>query len=142
MGFEYSSPWSVHQQLDHRIKDVPWADFFSQHCALPERPRVVRAFPSLSPKPLPPARMKTSFILVASVALSLATGLSVSAADFSPRPEERQLPRAMHSQMDVHPSITVGLKDTDIVGSDNRALQAAVDYIGQLGGGTVEIGPG
>jgi hypothetical protein len=86
--------------------------------------------------------MKTSFLLSASAALSLATGLSASAADFSPRPEERQLPRAMHSQMDVRPAITVGLKDADIVGADNRALQAAVDYIGQLGGGTVEIGPG
>lgn len=39
-------------------------------------------------------------------------------------------------------SITVGLKDADIIGSDNRALQAAVDYVAGLGGGTVEIGPG
>ena len=39
-------------------------------------------------------------------------------------------------------SITVGLKDADIVGSDNRALQAAVDYVAGLGGGTVDIGPG
>src|SRR5204863_5396413 len=38
--------------------------------------------------------------------------------------------------------ITVGLRDADIVGSDNRALQAAVDYIAGLGGGTVEIGAG
>jgi len=36
-------------------------------------------------------------------------------------------------------SITVGLEDADIVGSDNRALQAAVDYVANLGGGTVEI---
>ena len=39
-------------------------------------------------------------------------------------------------------SITVGLKDADIIGSDNRALQAAVDYVAGLGGGTVYIGPG
>ena len=32
--------------------------------------------------------------------------------------------------------ITVGLENADIVGSDNRALQAAVDYVGNLGGGT------
>lgn len=38
--------------------------------------------------------------------------------------------------------ITVGLRDADIVGNDNRALQAAVDYVGNLGGGVVEIGPG
>ena len=38
--------------------------------------------------------------------------------------------------------ITVGLENAEIVGSDNRALQAAVDYVGNLGGGTVKIGPG
>lgn len=37
------------------------------------------------------------------------------------------------------PSITVGLENADIIGNDNRALQAAVDYISALGGGTVEI---
>lgn len=40
------------------------------------------------------------------------------------------------------PTVTVGLADADITGNDNRALQAAVDYIAGLGGGTVEIGPG
>jgi len=39
-------------------------------------------------------------------------------------------------------TITVGQKDADIVGSDNRALQAAMDYVASLGGGTVNIGPG
>jgi len=39
-------------------------------------------------------------------------------------------------------SITVGQKDADIVGSDNRALQAAVDYVAGLGGGTVNIAQG
>jgi len=29
-----------------------------------------------------------------------------------------------------------------LVGNDNRALQAAVDYVAGLGGGTVQIGPG
>ena len=62
--------------------------------------------------------------------------------DFSPRPDEQQLPRAMHSKMDVRPSITVGPSNTDIIGSDNRALQAAVDYVAGLGGGTVEIAAG
>ena len=64
------------------------------------------------------------------------------ASDFSPRPEEQQLPKKMHSAMKVQPSIKVGLEKADIVGSDNRALQAAVDYIAGLGGGIVEIGPG
>ena len=38
--------------------------------------------------------------------------------------------------------IRVGQHDADIIGKDHRALQAAVDYVGQLGGGVVEIGPG
>ncbi|HAV64882.1 MAG TPA: hypothetical protein DCY13_21245 [Verrucomicrobiales bacterium] len=38
--------------------------------------------------------------------------------------------------------ITVGHSGADLNGTDNRVLQAAVDYVGQLGGGVVEIGPG
>jgi len=81
-----------------------------------------------------------------------ATALIVSAAgrscwaevqqDFSPKPQEQQLPRAMHSQMKELPTITVGLENAALIGSDNRVLQAAVDYIAGLGGGTVEIRPG
>jgi parallel beta-helix repeat protein len=47
---------------------------------------------------------------------------------------------ALHAQPAVR--ITVGVRDADIIGSDHRALQAAVDYVGNLGGGVVEIGPG
>jgi parallel beta-helix repeat protein len=36
----------------------------------------------------------------------------------------------------------VGIDEGDIRGNDNRALQAAVDYVAGLGGGTVHIGPG
>jgi parallel beta-helix repeat protein len=38
--------------------------------------------------------------------------------------------------------ISVGIEQGDIRGSDHRALQAAVDYIAGLGGGTVRVGPG
>src|SRR5438105_4934497 len=38
--------------------------------------------------------------------------------------------------------IRVGIEEGDFRGSDNRALQAAVDYAAGLGGGTVRIGPG
>ena len=40
------------------------------------------------------------------------------------------------------PTITVGAANGDIRGTDHRALQAAVDYVAALGGGTVKIGPG
>ena len=39
-------------------------------------------------------------------------------------------------------TITVGPKKADLVGSSDRVLQAAVDYIARLGGGTVKILPG
>jgi hypothetical protein len=48
----------------------------------------------------------------------------------------------MHGPMRVHPRVTVGLREADLVGTDQRVLQAAVDYIAQLGGGIVEIGVG
>jgi parallel beta-helix repeat protein len=40
------------------------------------------------------------------------------------------------------PSIQVGMEAGDIRGNDNRAIQAAVDYVAHLGGGTVHLGPG
>jgi parallel beta-helix repeat protein len=38
--------------------------------------------------------------------------------------------------------IRVGIDAGDIRGSDGRAIQAAIDYVAGLGGGTVRIGPG
>ena len=48
----------------------------------------------------------------------------------------------MRSAMAEAPRITVGQSSAALLGADQRALQAAVDYIAALGGGTVEIGPG
>lgn len=62
--------------------------------------------------------------------------------DYSPPPDERQLPTEMHSQMTELPRIQVGTESGDLIGNDNRVLQAAVEYIAALGGGTVEIGAG
>jgi hypothetical protein len=62
--------------------------------------------------------------------------------DWSPPAEERQLPRKMRSAMAELPRITVGHANADLLGTDHRALQAAVDYVAGLGGGVVEIGPG
>ena len=60
----------------------------------------------------------------------------------APASDEQQLPLSMHSQMKELPTISVGQTKEDIVGADNRALQAAVDYIAGLGGGIVLVGPG
>ena len=67
-----------------------------------------------------------------------ASTLSAIAVD----PALNQLPRAMHVEMKDRPRVRVGVKEGDMIGADNRALQAAVDYVAALGGGVVEIGAG
>lgn len=85
----------------------------------------------------------TGVLLIASIgSTSELLAQTPAERDYSPQPNEKQLPRAMHSKMAVTPSIRVGIEGCDLNGSDNRVLQAAVDYIAGLGGGTVEIGPG
>lgn len=91
--------------------------------------------------------MKARYLLLASVAVLVAGGEYVSTGsqmpdDPSPKSIEQQLANAMHSVMEELPSITVGRDSAQLVGGDNRVLQAAVDYVAGLGGGTVEIGPG
>ena len=90
--------------------------------------------------------MKTNLFLLLAIACVVGSVVILNASeiqrDFSPRPDEQQLPTAMHSKMKELPSITVGIQNADITGSDNRAIQAAVDYIAGLGGGTVQIGEG
>ena len=57
-------------------------------------------------------------------------------------------PRATSGDDAVEPNwseratITVGPKDADLVGTTDKALQAAVDYVARLGGGTVKVLPG
>lgn len=84
-------------------------------------------------------RMKTQIVLIS---LLLSVPVLAAQTDFSPRPEEQQLPRKMHSQMKDRPTIAVGQSDGAIMTKDNRGLQAAVDFVANLGGGVVEIGPG
>ena len=63
-----------------------------------------------------------------------ATGMSQNpAADFNTMRPIRN-PQRME--------ITVGQGEGDLQGSDDKVIQAAVDYVGRLGGGTVRILPG
>jgi hypothetical protein len=39
-------------------------------------------------------------------------------------------------------TVTVGPRDADLVGKDDKVIQAAVDYVARLGGGTVRVLPG
>jgi parallel beta-helix repeat protein len=91
--------------------------------------------------------MKTSLFLSLSAISFVVSAAGILYAretrkDYSPKPDEQQLPKTMHSAMKELPNITVGKDNAHIIGNDNRALQAAVDYIAGLGGGTVEIGEG
>jgi Right handed beta helix region len=57
-------------------------------------------------------------------------------------------PRATSGDAMVEPNwkermtVTVGPKEADLVGSNEKVLQAAVDYVARLGGGTVQVLPG
>lgn len=82
------------------------------------------------------------FVVLLLVSIAGISHASESPTNPSPKPDEQQLPTAMHSAMEELPLITVGRDNAQLIGSDNRALQAAVDYIAALGGGTVAIGPG
>ena len=58
------------------------------------------------------------------------------------------VPRATSGDTVVEPdwsqrlTITVGPTQADLIGSSDRVLQAAVDYVARLGGGTVRVLPG
>ena len=49
---------------------------------------------------------------------------------------------AIEPKWDNRLTVTVGPARADLVGTDHRVLQAAVDYVASLGGGTVQILPG
>jgi parallel beta-helix repeat protein len=71
--------------------------------------------------------------------IMLALGLFLTAAPFGLMPAIAQ--SRSHGD-NTRPEISVGIDTGDLRGGDHRALQAAVDYIAGLGGGTVRIGPG
>lgn len=58
------------------------------------------------------------------------------------RPRSTSGDKAIEPKWDEKLTITVGPKDADIVGTSHKALQAAVNYVASLGGGTVKILPG
>jgi hypothetical protein len=78
-----------------------------------------------------------------------AGGLAVGLAEASPagRPPVTR-PRATSGDEAVEPdwekrlTLTVGPKEADLVGATDKVLQAAVDYVARLGGGTVKVLPG
>ena len=85
--------------------------------------------------------------VLAGVLVSSPLAEIVRADDADARPKVTA-PRATSGDMAVEPNwdervtITVGQKDADLVGSTEKVLQAAVDSVARLGGGTVKVLPG
>jgi hypothetical protein len=87
--------------------------------------------------------------------LAAGTALAAGSADAAapPRPARARrgapatAPRATSGDA-VEPDwkerlrVTVGPKKADLVGADDRVIQAAVDYVSRYGGGTVQLLPG
>ncbi len=68
--------------------------------------------------------------------------LGGSAAKVIDRPRSTSGDKAVEPKWDERLTITVGPKEADIVGTSHKALQAAVNYVAGLGGGTVKVLPG
>ncbi len=87
---------------------------------------------------------RRQFLRTASALVAGTFGAALARADELPRNMD---PRAISGDT-VQPdwgqrvTITVGPKEADLAGATDRVIQAAVDYVARLGGGTVRILPG
>lgn len=84
------------------------------------------------------------FLGIASSLVTAAAGTTQARTDdkppaFSPRATSGD---AAEPRWEQRLTVTVGPRDADLVGKDDKVLQAAVDYVARLGGGTVQILPG
>jgi len=76
------------------------------------------------------------------------TAVSITEAASAGDPPRVTNPRATDGDERFEPdwderlTITVGEKSGDIIGHSDKAIQAALDYIARLGGGTVKVLPG
>ncbi len=58
------------------------------------------------------------------------------------RPRATSGDAAVEPEWNKHLTITVGTANADLIGTSDRTIQAAVDYVARFGGGTVKILPG
>lgn len=93
-------------------------------------------------RPVPPTPDRRRF-LAAGVGLLAASALSTAADErppvLSPRATSGD---ATEPNWAERLTVTVGPTRANLVGSDDKVIQAAVDYVTRLGGGTVHILPG
>ena len=76
------------------------------------------------------------------VALGAMSRLSVFGDDAQRKPKAIDGDEVAKLDWDERLTLTVGPRKADLVGSTDRVLQAAVDYVARLGGGTVKVLPG
>lgn len=94
--------------------------------------------------PLPAPSRRSFLAASAAWTATLWAAPRLSADDRPPVTE----PRATSGDTAVQPrweeglTVTVGPKDADLIGTSHKVLQAAVDYVAGLGGGTVRVLPG
>ncbi|MBI5686932.1 MAG: right-handed parallel beta-helix repeat-containing protein [Verrucomicrobia bacterium] len=88
--------------------------------------------------------MRIQCVFSAALAAALILANTLAAAERPPVTH----PRATSGDTVVEPNwnqrltVTVGPEKADLVGASDRVLQAAVDYVARLGGGTVRVLPG
>src|ERR1044071_834714 len=76
------------------------------------------------------------------VAGALGAGLA-RADELPPNPNPRAIfGDTVEPDWEERFTITVGPKKADLVGTTDRVIQAAVDYVARKGGGTVHVQPG
>ncbi len=88
---------------------------------------------------------RRSFLQAAGGLLAAAGWAGVGLADQQPpvrKPRATDGDEAFEPDWEQRLTIRVGRREGDLVGSDDKVLQAAVDYVARLGGGTVHVLPG
>lgn len=88
---------------------------------------------------------RRSFLAATSCVFPALALRSVFAADDRPRvtsPRATSFDKSVEPNWDERLTISVGQRSGDMFGHDHRVLQAAVDYVANLGGGTVKVLPG
>ena len=83
--------------------------------------------------------------VVLASAVTIFSGAASGSEPGSPkvtRPRATDGDQKSHPNWDDHLTISVGNRGADINGSDDRAIQSAVDYVRRMGAGTVKLTPG
>ena len=96
-------------------------------------------------RPFNPPRLQRRQFL-GSISILAAGPLSLGLAQADDLPKNTN-PRAIFGDVtepdwDQRVTVTVGARKGDLVGTTDRVIQAAVDYVARLGGGTVRVLPG